>query len=182
MKRRRIELRLISELMKNSRKSDRDLAKIIGVSQPTITRLRTKLEKEGYIREYTCIPDFRKLGFEIAAINFFNFTKDSSKEEIAEVRKWTKKTREQNPVAALLALRGIGIGCNRAYVTLHEDYASYLKVLNLTKQIPSVDVSHVESFIVSLTEKDQYLPVTLSMIANYLLTMEKTKNDVHLKD
>jgi DNA-binding Lrp family transcriptional regulator len=31
-----IELRLISELMKNSRRSDRELAKAIGISQPTI--------------------------------------------------------------------------------------------------------------------------------------------------
>jgi DNA-binding Lrp family transcriptional regulator len=40
-----VELKLISELMKNSRKSDRELAKKIGVSQPTVTRTRTKLQK-----------------------------------------------------------------------------------------------------------------------------------------
>ena len=39
------ELKLISELMKNSRRSDRELAKILQVSQPTVTRVRTKLEK-----------------------------------------------------------------------------------------------------------------------------------------
>jgi len=32
-----VKLKLISELMKNSKKSDRELAKVIGVSQPTIT-------------------------------------------------------------------------------------------------------------------------------------------------
>ncbi|MFZ0965605.1 MAG: Lrp/AsnC family transcriptional regulator, partial [Candidatus Bathyarchaeia archaeon] len=58
----KVELNLISELMKNSRQSDRNLAKVIGVSQPTVTRIRNKLEKEGYIREYTMIPDFSKLG------------------------------------------------------------------------------------------------------------------------
>ena len=57
----RIELRLVAELMKNSRKSDRELAKILGISQPTVTRIRNKLEREGVIREYTAIPDFSKL-------------------------------------------------------------------------------------------------------------------------
>jgi DNA-binding Lrp family transcriptional regulator len=41
-----IERRLISELMKNSRRSDRELAKALGTSQPTITRTRGKLERE----------------------------------------------------------------------------------------------------------------------------------------
>jgi DNA-binding Lrp family transcriptional regulator len=55
-----IERRLISELMKNSRRSDRELAKALGTSQPTITRTRGKLEREGIIKEYTMIPDFTK--------------------------------------------------------------------------------------------------------------------------
>jgi DNA-binding Lrp family transcriptional regulator len=42
---------LLYELMKNSRKSDRDLAKILDVSQPTVTRMRRKLETSEYISE-----------------------------------------------------------------------------------------------------------------------------------
>jgi DNA-binding Lrp family transcriptional regulator len=33
-----VELRLISELMQNSRRSDRELARALGISQPTVTR------------------------------------------------------------------------------------------------------------------------------------------------
>jgi DNA-binding Lrp family transcriptional regulator len=40
------ELKLISELMKDSRRSDRELAKAVGVSQPTISRMIRKLEKD----------------------------------------------------------------------------------------------------------------------------------------
>ena len=61
--------KLLSELVKNSRRSDRELAKAIDASQPTTTRLRTKLEKEGYIKEYTVIPNF-KIGYTIMALNF----------------------------------------------------------------------------------------------------------------
>mgnify|MGYP006271117405 CR=1 FL=1 len=46
-----VELRIVAELMKNSRRSDRELAKVVGVSQPTVTRTRSRLEKEGIIKE-----------------------------------------------------------------------------------------------------------------------------------
>ncbi len=37
-------IHLLYELMKDSKRSDRELAKAIGVSQPTITRMRETLE------------------------------------------------------------------------------------------------------------------------------------------
>ncbi|MGC9346262.1 MAG: Lrp/AsnC family transcriptional regulator, partial [Candidatus Bathyarchaeales archaeon] len=60
---------LLYEFMKNSKRSDRELAKAVGVSQPTITRMRKNLEKLGYIREYTIMPALEKLGFEIITLN-----------------------------------------------------------------------------------------------------------------
>ena len=67
-------IKLLYELMKNSKRSDRDLAKILKVSQPTITRTRKKLQETGYIRGYTVLPDLAKLGYEIAAFTFINIT------------------------------------------------------------------------------------------------------------
>ncbi len=67
-----VELRIVSELMKNSRRSDRELAKAVGVSQPTVSRTIARLEKEGVLREYTVIPDFHKLGYNLMAITLVN--------------------------------------------------------------------------------------------------------------
>jgi DNA-binding Lrp family transcriptional regulator len=44
-----VELKLISELLKDSHRSDRELAKAVGVSQPTVSRLISKLRKETWI-------------------------------------------------------------------------------------------------------------------------------------
>jgi len=40
------ERKLFHELIKNSKRSDRELAKMLRVSQPTITRTRKRLENE----------------------------------------------------------------------------------------------------------------------------------------
>ena len=49
-----VELKLVSELIKNSRRSDRELARVLGLSQPTVGRMIKKLEKR---RNYTRVYD-----------------------------------------------------------------------------------------------------------------------------
>jgi Lrp/AsnC family leucine-responsive transcriptional regulator len=98
-----IELRLVSELMRNSRRSDRALAKALGVSQPTISRMINKLEKTGVIREYTTIPDFGKLGYEIMGITSISVREQVFKEGIAKIRVITgevEKIRDTTHVRA----------------------------------------------------------------------------------
>ena len=86
-----IERKLIAELMENSRRSDRELARVVGVSQPTVSRMVKRLEKEGYIREYTMIPDFQKLGYELVALTFLKLKGNLSLEEAEKARKTTKE-------------------------------------------------------------------------------------------
>jgi DNA-binding Lrp family transcriptional regulator len=56
-----VELKVVIELIKNSHRSDRELARAVGVSQPTLSRTRKKLEKQGMIKEYTIIPTIQGL-------------------------------------------------------------------------------------------------------------------------
>jgi len=63
-------IRLLCELIKNSRRSDRDLAKILGFSQPSVSRLRKILERE-VILQYTAIPDFSYLGFDLIVFTLY---------------------------------------------------------------------------------------------------------------
>lgn len=49
-----LDYRLLLELMKDAKRSDRQLANILGISQPTVSRKRAFLEKE-LIDGYTAI-------------------------------------------------------------------------------------------------------------------------------
>ena len=40
-------MKVLLELLKDSKRSDRELAKVLGVSQPTVSRTRWRLVKEG---------------------------------------------------------------------------------------------------------------------------------------
>ena len=82
-----IDYEILWELVKNSRRSDRELAKVLGISQPTVTRRRTVLEKE-LIDGYTAIPKWEKLGYEILAITFVKIKSQiASKKEYEITRK-----------------------------------------------------------------------------------------------
>lgn len=169
-----VELRLVSELMKNSRRSDRHLARAIGTSQPTVTRIRTRLEKEGYIREYTMIPDFQKLGYELVALTFANLREGLTPEEVDIARKKAKEMEQKTAFQSVMILRGIGLGHELVLASFHEDYSSYVSFTRMIKQFPFVNASSVESFMISLAE-EHYRYLTFSALAKHLLTLEKGK-------
>lgn len=122
---REIERKLLSELMKNSRRSDSELAKVIGASQPTVTRARNKLEKEGYIREYTMIPDFHKLGYQIMALTFVKLRKKLGFDEVEKARRIAKADVAMKKLpcfsSVIMLESGIGLGSDGVFVSLHED-------------------------------------------------------------
>lgn len=169
-----IELKLISELMKNSRRSDRDLAKALEVSQPTVTRVRTKLEKEGYIKEYTMIPDFRKIGYEITSIAFARLKEGISPEEIDKTRKLAKELEKKSAFESIVIARGIGCNSDMTIVSFHEDYASYTRFIEMLKTFPNVDTTNIESFMISLNQ-DHYRPLTFTTLAKHLLALKRSK-------
>lgn len=59
------ERNILKALMSNPKNSDRNIAKVAGVSQPTVTRRRRMLLTRGIIESYEIIPNLQKLGFEI---------------------------------------------------------------------------------------------------------------------
>jgi len=110
------ELRVVIELMKDSRRSDGELARAVGVSQPSISRTRKKLEEQGTIREYTIIPDYPQLGFALMSIIFTKMRGQLSKEILDDLKKRARNTLRGHPSAMIL--ESTGIGCNADYVAI----------------------------------------------------------------
>jgi DNA-binding Lrp family transcriptional regulator len=63
-----IDKKILSELLINSNRSNREIAKAIGVSAATVINHIQRLESAGVITEYTVMLDFERLGFELTII------------------------------------------------------------------------------------------------------------------
>lgn len=164
-----LELKLFVELMKNSRRSDKELSKELGVSAATVKRLITKLEKEGYIKEYTIIPDFTKLGFEIMSVTFAKIKNETSKNELDTTRKKIRQIFDKDPPPSILSMTGMGIDSNRVFLAVHRDYGEYSQLVRGIKQHPQMEVTSVKSFLIDLSDQSHFRPFTFSTLAKYLL-------------
>ncbi len=138
--------KLLFELLKDSKKSDRQLAKILGVSQATVSRMRTRLVQEGIVKEFTIIPDFWKLGFEIMAITTGRFKVPDSPERVERGRKWAARFPN-----LIFVSRAQGMGKNAISISLHKDYTDYNEFFKTRS--PSGQTSSIISKACSLVSK-----------------------------
>jgi len=169
--------KLLVELLRNSRQSDREIARKLGVSQPTVSRTRSSLEKEGYIKEYTIIPNFSKFGYKIMAITFA-LSKTLDAETAKKARAFLIDGLEQAQTKFIMVERGIGLGFDAAIITFHRDYSSYVQFMKCLKQVnPAkfVDVEKIGSFLIDLDDEVRYFPLSFSRLANESLSEEEKK-------
>jgi DNA-binding Lrp family transcriptional regulator len=178
-----LELKLVSELMRNSRRSDRELAKAMGVSQPTVSRTIARLEKEGVVREYTVIPDFRKLGYSIVAITLGNISEElGSPEKIDEARREFVKNFDDVSFEIILDVAGIGMRHEGAIVSFHRNYSEYVDFKRRLTQMTFTDPSKFESFLIDLNDKRHHRYLTFAYLAQHLLqTVQTEKETEHVR-
>ena len=165
------ERRLVSELMKNCRRSDRELAKVLGVSQPTVLRNLQKLEKEGIIKEYTMVPDFTKLGYTLLVVTLVKLKKYLSKDELEKARKSAKESIESN-LNFIMLERGMGMGYDGVFLSFHKDYASFTEHKKWLTQFDYLEISDIQSFLINLEDEIRYRPLTFSTLAKHILTLQ----------
>ncbi len=150
--RKEVPQRLLRELLKNSKRSDRELAKILNVSQPTITRTRHTLEKDGNIQDYTIIPKFDRMGFEILALTFVKMRTGVYSRKTMEVRHAEAKEYLAKLPNVILASSGEGLSMTGVIMSLHKDYTEYRGYLNRLRLDWRGGIGEMQSFIVSLKE------------------------------
>ena len=111
---------LLLEYLKDSNKSDRQIAKILGVSQPTVSRMRNKLLTEGIVRHFSVFPNFAKMGYEIMAFSCAKFNMN----KIVEIKEKAVKWAQKNPEIIFTA-RAQGMGMDAVAISIHRNYADY---------------------------------------------------------
>ena len=136
---------LLFELMKNSKRSDRELAKVLGVSQPTVTRMRSRLVKEGVIREFTVIPDFAKMGYEIMAISCVKTKFPVTAESSDETTEWMMKFPN-----IIFVANAEGMGKNGVMISLHKNFTEYSKFVREQLMHWRNDMQDYDSMLISL--------------------------------
>jgi DNA-binding Lrp family transcriptional regulator len=173
-----LELRLISELMKNSRRSDRELARVLGTSQPTVSRLINKLEKQGVIKEYTMIPDFGQLGYSLLTVTFVKHKEDLDPERMKEAEtKGVERARTGNSPETVMAERGIGFGYDAVIIAYEKDYTAYKQLVERIKTFNHLETAETQSFIVDLKDRVHYRSFTYSTLAKHLLPKQKAEKE-----
>lgn len=168
-----VEMKLVAELIKNSRRSDRELARQLHVSQPTVTRIRNKMEKEGIIREYTIVPDFARLGYLLASVSFAKLKEIPSRETFEEVGRQARELEKKNPCPTIVSMQGMGCDADYVSIAFHKTYSEYAQYMTYLKQFPHVKVDEIKSFLIDLSDKGHFRYLTFSVFADYLLREEK---------
>lgn len=135
------ETKLFFELMKDSKRSDRELAKVLGTSQPTVTRMRNKLVRDGLIQQFSIIPDFRKMGFEIMAIS-------SLKTKISQTERATKLAMSRPNI--IFAAMAEGVGKNTVIISMHKGYLDYSNFRQDLLQESGDYIESYDSLLISL--------------------------------
>lgn len=159
-----IDYKILFALMRNSKISDRQLARQIGVSQPTVTRRRARLEKEA-IDGYTAIPKWEKLGYEILAVTLVKApsrlgTEATARESSEKSIKWLEK--QPNVIFGALCR---GMGTSGIMFSVHKSYTDLDEFLTGHREQLGNLLEEVDTIIVSLTGKSVYRPLSLKYLA-----------------
>ncbi len=162
----KIDKSLLFELLRDSKRSDRELAKVLGVSQPTVTRRRSKLVRDGVIREFTIIPDLVKMGYELMAISCVKLRNPVTPEFVEEHREWMLKS----PNIIFLG-NAEGMGKNGVMISVHKSYTDYTEFVGQQLSYWGKYIQDHDTMLVSL-EGTIVKPLSLRYLAE-----EKSSED-----
>lgn len=158
------ERQVLIEVIKDARISDQHIARTIGTSRPTIAKIRQRLEKK-YIKRYTAIIDFHKIGLTIVVITLFRWDDFSKNKEMKIVFDYIKSLPY-----VLRFSNGIGIGSmTMVIVSVHEDFEKYETFWGKIQEKGGDNIREVQAFISSthnMHKKDDYSSIFLEYLMN----------------
>lgn len=156
-----IDYEIISELIKNPKVSDRQVAKVLKTSQPTITRRRGIIEKEKLL-DYTSIPNLKELGFELLAITFGN---RAAYPEHAEMQIQKAQDFIERHPNIIFVSSGTGINSDRVVISIHKNFEDYSRFQHEIKEEWETIMAIAGSFIISLVSDSMLRNFTFKYLA-----------------
>jgi len=140
------EIQVFFEILKDGRIPDKHIAQKIKTTQPTVTRIRQKLEREGYIQKYSPVVDFRKIGISIIVVTMFKWADYSVEKEQEDARKDILHMPELLSIS-----RGEGMrGKTNIIISAHRNFKSYEDFVRVLRKKWGHYVTDIESFISSV--------------------------------
>lgn len=136
------EKELLFQFLRNSKLSDREIAKKLKTSQSTITRTRHKLEK-GFIKSYTIVPNLSKLGIKLIA-----FTFGKCKSPTDALIKKIKDFIEKQPNIVFMGF-GEGMGKVGVIISFHNNFSDFTEFIRKARLVCNESGVSVDSFLVS---------------------------------
>ena len=156
------ELRLIAELVRNCKRSDRELARVLHVSQPTVTRTGARLEKQGLL-EYSASPNLAKLGYKIMAVVFGKRDYEKHPEDVFQK---AKSFVERHP-NMIFASDGNGLDHDRITISIHKSYSDYsIFIQEMRAEVK--DIMTLKSFLIDLTTQNVLRAISMKQLADDL--------------
>ena len=161
------EKELLFQLLRNSKLSDREIAKKLKTSQSTITRNRHKLEYK-FIKSYTIVPNLEKLG-----INLIAFTLAKCAQSSDQLDKKLSDFIETRPNVVFLG-HGEGMGKTMIMISFHNNFSDFTEFMRKTRSVCSSFGETLDSFIVSTDKLLRTL--TMSNAVEFLVNKQQEKN------
>ncbi|PVX25207.1 MAG: hypothetical protein CW691_05310 [Candidatus Bathyarchaeum sp.] len=160
--------KLLNELLKDSSRSDRALAKTVGVSQPTVSRTKKTLLKEGIIESFTVVPNFYKIGYELMALTFVKIkTNLSSSEEREKGHESTKEWMRKQPNVIFCSYCR-GLDADAFMVSLHKNYKDFDQFIQKHNKERGYLLTDVKSSLINMDDKQTIKPFTFKYLAEQI--------------
>ncbi len=142
----RNEKRVLIELLKNARATDREISRKTGLSRPTVAKARKSLEQKSVILGYTTKTRLEAIGLGINAIIFYRWRDYSKTQELEETIRFIRSLPE-----VVLYIQGEGMGSKTdVIISLHKNLREYEEFIRNLKKQWRDNVEDVEVFLSSM--------------------------------
>jgi len=140
------EKQVLTELLKNCKIGDQEIARRLKTSRPTIFKIRERLEREGVIKGYTPIINFEKINLNLQAVILYRWRDYSRIQDLEKITKFIKSQPE-----VILFIKGEGMGSKTdLIISIHEDIKDYERFIRKIKFEWKDNIENVEVFLSSI--------------------------------